>query len=105
MWVSAEAQLAAGLKRLAAKVKPTWFNGKFVGTDMSAKNIARVRRQVLLVGEEWPYDKPRKEMKTRVKGHKVDRIAQAKREKTKELMEQMPQLLADMKNKKKTKKS
>lgn len=41
---------------------------------ISAKNLARLRREALLAGEEWPYDKPAAEVKRRKpKGHKHDR--------------------------------
>ncbi|KAL4422994.1 hypothetical protein ABPG77_005474 [Micractinium sp. CCAP 211/92] len=41
---------------------------------ISAKNLARLRREALLAGEEWPYDKPAAEVQRRKpKGHKHDR--------------------------------
>ncbi|KAL0366010.1 UNVERIFIED_CONTAM: hypothetical protein Sradi_3491100 [Sesamum radiatum] len=43
----------------------------------------------------WEFDPERKEMRTKRKGHKVDRLAAEKRERTAELMEAMPQMLAD----------
>ncbi|KAL4451957.1 hypothetical protein ABPG75_007619 [Micractinium tetrahymenae] len=41
---------------------------------ISAKNLARLRREALLAGEEWAHDKPAAEVKRRKpKGHKHDR--------------------------------
>ncbi|KAL0351728.1 UNVERIFIED_CONTAM: hypothetical protein Scaly_1561500 [Sesamum calycinum] len=63
--------------------------------SISARHRARLRKEVLLAGSDWPYDPERKEMRTKRKGHKVDRLAAEKRERTAELMEAMPQMLAD----------
>uniref|UniRef100_A0A6N2LNJ7 Uncharacterized protein n=1 Tax=Salix viminalis TaxID=40686 RepID=A0A6N2LNJ7_SALVM len=54
---------------------------------------ARLRKEVLLAGEDWPYDPERKEMRTKMKGHKCDRIAAERRANTAKLMEQMPEML------------
>ncbi|KAJ6673932.1 hypothetical protein OIU85_012895 [Salix viminalis] len=52
-----------------------------------------MEREVLLAGEGWPYDLERKEMRTKMKGHKCDRVAAERRAKTAKLMEQMPEML------------
>ncbi|KAL0325913.1 UNVERIFIED_CONTAM: hypothetical protein Sradi_5160600 [Sesamum radiatum] len=62
---------------------------------VSVHAIELARKEVLLAGSDWPYDPERKEMRTKRKGHKVDRLAAEKRERTAELMEAMPQMLAD----------
>ncbi|CAA0813365.1 Unknown protein [Striga hermonthica] len=59
----------------------------------AAKSVARA--EVLLAGADWEFDPERKEMKTKRKGHKVDRLAAEKRERTAELMQAMPEMLAD----------
>ena len=74
-----------------------WHLGAWTPLGISARHRARVRKEVLLAGEDWPYDPPRKEMKVKRKGHKCDRIAAEKRANTARLMEQMPKILADYK--------
>lgn len=54
-------------------------------------------KEVLLAGEDWPYDPERKGMRTKRKGHKCERISAEKRAHTAELMQKMPQMLADFK--------
>ncbi|XP_009368657.2 uncharacterized protein LOC103958147 [Pyrus x bretschneideri] len=77
-----------------------WHLGAWKPLGISARHRAKIRREVLLAGEDWPYDPVRKEMKTKRKGHKVDRIAKEKRENTERLMAKMPQMLADFKKRK-----
>ncbi|CAA2961039.1 Hypothetical predicted protein [Olea europaea subsp. europaea] len=72
-----------------------WELGAWKNLGISARRRARLRKEVLLAGEDWPYDPERKEMRSKRKGHKVDRIAAEKRERTAELMQNMPQMLAD----------
>uniref|UniRef100_A0A452XP89 MRPL25 domain-containing protein n=1 Tax=Aegilops tauschii subsp. strangulata TaxID=200361 RepID=A0A452XP89_AEGTS len=62
-----------------------------------AKYKGELSKGVLLAGEDWAYDPPRGEMRTKRKGHKVDRIAAEKRANTVELMKKMPQMLLDYK--------
>ncbi|KAL3676089.1 hypothetical protein R1sor_026037 [Riccia sorocarpa] len=92
---------ASGLTKWAAElakgVHGYWANGRWKPLAISARHRAKIRKETLLSGGEWPYDAPRKEMKTFMKGHKVDRLAEQKRAKTAELMERMPQMLAEMK--------
>ncbi|KAI5640398.1 hypothetical protein M9H77_00184 [Catharanthus roseus] len=72
-----------------------WELGAWKPLGISARRRARLRKEVLLAGEDWPYDPERKEMRTKRKGHKVDRIAAEKRENTAALMRKMPSMLAD----------
>ncbi|XP_052202385.1 LOW QUALITY PROTEIN: uncharacterized protein LOC127808076 [Diospyros lotus] len=72
-----------------------WELGAWKPLGISARRRARLRKEVLLAGEDWPYDPARKEMKTKRKGHKCDRISAEKRPNTAELMQRMPQMLAD----------
>lgn len=74
-----------------------WHLGAWKHSGISARHRARVRKEVLLAGEDWPYDPERKEMRTKRKGHKCDRISAEKRANTAELMQKMPQMLADFK--------
>ncbi|TXG51650.1 hypothetical protein EZV62_024174 [Acer yangbiense] len=76
-------------------------NGAWKPLGISGHRRARLRKEVLMAREEdWSYDPERKEMKTRRKGHKVDRIAAKKRENTAKLMEKMPEMLLDYKKRK-----
>ncbi|KAH6801534.1 tyrosine sulfotransferase-like protein [Perilla frutescens var. hirtella] len=54
---------------------------------------ARIRKEVLLAGGDWEFDLEKKEMNTKRKGHKVDRLAAEKRENIVRLMEEMPKML------------
>ncbi|THG10627.1 hypothetical protein TEA_024595 [Camellia sinensis var. sinensis] len=72
-----------------------WELGAWKSLGISARHRARLRKEVLLAGEDWPYDPARKEMRTKRKGHKCDRISAEKRANTAELMQKMPQMLAD----------
>ncbi|GAA0148717.1 hypothetical protein Leryth_003598 [Lithospermum erythrorhizon] len=77
-----------------------WELGAWKPLGISARERARVRKEVLLAGEDWPYDPERKQMKDKRKGHKCDRIAAEKRANTARLMEQMPKKLADYRKRK-----
>ncbi|KVI07754.1 hypothetical protein Ccrd_013881, partial [Cynara cardunculus var. scolymus] len=77
-----------------------WHLGAWKPLGISARRRARLRKEVLLAGEDWPYDPERKEMRTKRKGHKCDRISAEKRANTAELMKKMPQMLADYRKKK-----
>lgn len=74
-----------------------WHLGAWKASGISARHRARLRKEVLLAGQDWPYDPERKEMRTKRKGHKVDRIAAEKRENTARLMEKMPDMLLQYK--------
>ncbi|GAB4826212.1 hypothetical protein Ancab_009077 [Ancistrocladus abbreviatus] len=87
---------------LAKGVWGYWELGarKPLGLGISACQRARLQKDVLLAGEDWPYDPERKVMRTKRKGHKCDRIAAEKKTNTTELMKKMPQLLLDYKKRK-----
>ncbi|KAG2615978.1 hypothetical protein PVAP13_3NG079914 [Panicum virgatum] len=74
-----------------------WELGAWKPLGISARKRARLRKEVLLAGEDWTYDPPRGEMRTKRKGHKCDRISAEKRANTVELMKKMPQMLLDYK--------
>ncbi|CAK9143846.1 unnamed protein product [Ilex paraguariensis] len=72
-----------------------WELGAWKPLGFSARHRAPLRKEVLLAGEDWSYDPEKKEMRTKRKGHKCDRIAAEKRANTEELMQKMPQMVAD----------
>nr|XP_040250177.1 uncharacterized protein LOC109760770 isoform X10 [Aegilops tauschii subsp. strangulata] len=74
-----------------------WELGAWKPLGISGRQRARLRKEVLLAGEDWAYDPPRGEMRTKRKGNKVDCIAAEKRANTVELMKKMPQMLLDYK--------
>lgn len=88
-------KLAKYSNELSKGVWGYWELGAWKPLGISARRRARIRKEVLLAGEDWPYDPERKEMRTKRKGHKVDRIAAEKRENTAALMKKMPAMLAD----------
>ncbi|CAA6675509.1 unnamed protein product [Spirodela intermedia] len=45
-----------------------WELGAWKPLSLSARQRARLRKEVLLAGEDWPYDPPRKEMRDKRKG-------------------------------------
>ncbi|XP_010552837.1 PREDICTED: uncharacterized protein LOC104823111 [Tarenaya hassleriana] len=77
-----------------------WEMGAWKPLGINARMRARLRKEVLLAGEDWTFDPERKEMRTKRKGHKCDRIAAEKRENTVKLMEKMPKMLLDYKKRK-----
>ncbi|GMI74071.1 hypothetical protein like AT4G22000 [Hibiscus trionum] len=70
-----------------------WELGAWKPLGISARRRARLRKEMLMAGQDWPYDPERKEMRTKMKGHKCDRIAAEKRENTANLMLKMPEML------------
>ncbi|KAG9455982.1 hypothetical protein H6P81_000490 [Aristolochia fimbriata] len=64
---------------------------------ISARRRARLRKEVLLAGGDWPYDPPRGVMRNKRKGRKCDRIAAEKRANTAEFMKKMPEMLLNYK--------
>ncbi|XP_059658315.1 uncharacterized protein LOC132304573 [Cornus florida] len=93
-------KLAKYKDELSKGVWGYWELGAWKPLAISARRRARLRKETLLAGEDWPYDPARKEMKTKRKGHKHDRIAAQKRANTVELMQKMPQMLADYRRRK-----
>lgn len=88
-------KLAKYSNELSKGVWGYWELGAWKPLGISARRRARIRKEVLFAGEDWSYDPERKEMRTKRKGHKVDRIAAEKRENTAALMKKMPAMLAD----------
>ncbi|XP_020594487.1 uncharacterized protein LOC110034578, partial [Phalaenopsis equestris] len=74
-----------------------WELGAWKPLALSARKRAAIRKEVLLAGEVWPYDPPKKEMRNKRKGHKCDRVSAEKRAHTAELMKKMPDILLDYK--------
>ncbi|GAQ81446.1 hypothetical protein KFL_000800240 [Klebsormidium nitens] len=91
---------AQNVKALASKLRSQWIDGKWIAPKIKAREAAKLKRETLLSGREWPHDPPRKEMKNIMKGHKHDRIAAERRKKIEETMARMPQIIADFKAKK-----
>jgi len=83
--------------RLGFVSPATTVNRAVVKTHSEQGTLNILSVNVIASCREWPYDAVRREPRTRMKGHKVDREAAIKRARTVELMEKMPQLLAEMK--------
>ncbi|XP_058094703.1 uncharacterized protein LOC131240470 [Magnolia sinica] len=90
-------KLAKYKDELSKGVWGYWHLGAWKPLGLSGRHRARLRKEVLLAGEDWPYDRPRGEMRSKRKGHKCDRISAEKRANTAELMKKMPQMLLDYK--------
>ncbi|GAB2293952.1 hypothetical protein Dimus_028166 [Dionaea muscipula] len=90
-------KLAKYKNELSKGVWGYWELGAWKPLGISGRRRARLRKEVLLAGEDWPYDPERKEMRVKMKGHKCDRISAQKRANTVELMKKMPQMLLDYK--------
>ncbi|XP_059636384.1 uncharacterized protein LOC132278580 [Cornus florida] len=88
-------KLARYKDELSKGVWGYWELGAWKRLGISARHRACLRKVVLVAGEDWTYDPERKEMKTKRKGHKCDRIVAQNRATTAELMQKMPQMLAD----------
>ncbi|MQM09063.1 hypothetical protein Taro_041924, partial [Colocasia esculenta] len=71
-------KLAKYKDELSKGVWGYWELGAWKPLSFSARQRARLRKEVLLAGEEWPYDPSRKEMRTKRKGHKCDRVSAEK---------------------------
>ncbi|XWS37989.1 hypothetical protein CRYUN_Cryun19dG0092000 [Craigia yunnanensis] len=79
-------------EKLAKGVWGYWELGAWKPLGISARRRARLRKEALLAGQDWPYDPERKEMRTKMKAHKCDRIAAEKRENTASLIQKMPEM-------------
>ncbi|KAM7269856.1 hypothetical protein ACFE04_025353 [Oxalis oulophora] len=77
-----QAKLAKHKDELSKGVWGFWDLGAWKNLGISVRHRARLRKEVLLAGQDWPYDAERKEMRVKMKGHKVDRIAAEKRAET-----------------------
>ena len=65
----------------AASLRPTYLNGRWRKPAVSAMQLARVRKATLLAGQPWTLSERtnrRKEKPVKFKGHKAERVAQAK---------------------------
>jgi len=88
------------IRDLATKIRPTFPNGRYREAEISARKRAKIRKEALLAGLEWPHDAPRRPEKPWMKGHKHEREAAARQGRIAELMEKMPQILADWRKRK-----
>ncbi|KAK8934236.1 hypothetical protein KSP39_PZI014799 [Platanthera zijinensis] len=86
-------KIAKYKSELAKGVWGYWKLGAWTPLALSARKRAAIRREALLAGEDWPYDPPKKEQRTKRKGHKCDRVSAEKRARTAELMQKMPEML------------
>ncbi|EEF45685.1 uncharacterized protein LOC8272421 [Ricinus communis] len=86
-------KLAKHKDELSKGVWGYWQLGAWTPLHISARKRARLRKEVLLAGQDWPYDPERKEMRVKMKGHKCDKISAEKRQNTAKLMEKMPDML------------
>ncbi|KAJ3672145.1 hypothetical protein LUZ60_006866 [Juncus effusus] len=93
-------KLAKYKTELAKGVWGYWDLGAWKPLAISGRKRARLRKEVLMAGQDWPYDPPKGEMRDRRKGHKCDRISAEKRANTAELMKKMPDMLLDYKKRK-----
>lgn len=87
--------LAARAARPAV-MKAQKVNGNWHMPKMSAKAIARLRKQHIIAGKEWKWDVPHKLVEKRMpfKGHKRVLRAIQKKEEIARCMERMPKLIA-----------
>lgn len=68
------ARRCAALTPCSLSPAPLQINGSWQKPLISAKNAARLRKEALQQGKEWPFDKPAAEAARRKpKGHKHDR--------------------------------
>ncbi|KAK4804199.1 hypothetical protein SAY86_004016 [Trapa natans] len=86
-------KLAKYKDELSKGVWGYWELGAWKPLGISPRRCARLRKEVLMAGQDWPFYPEKKEMRNVRKGHKCDRISAEKREKTARLMEKMPDML------------
>lgn len=89
------AEVVAARASRPAVMRPQKVNGNWHMPKMSARAIARRRKEYLQAGKEWPWDVPHKIVEKRVpfKGHKRDLRAVQKREEIARCMARMPALV------------
>jgi len=82
-------------KRTAPRAMvPRFFGGRWRRPEMSARDIARIRKVRLLRGEEWLYDKPEQErLPVFLKGHRRHERSEQRRLQIEEKMKQMPAMV------------
>mmetsp|Transcript_38148 Transcript_38148/g.73164 ORF Transcript_38148/g.73164 Transcript_38148/m.73164 type:complete len:149 (-) Transcript_38148:327-773(-) len=77
---------------------------RIVGPALKAMPAAKLRRDVLLSGRDWPWDKERKIVEPREpKGHKRDRERDARWIKIEATMEKMDDIIAEFRQSQKPK--
>uniref|UniRef100_A0A061R0U9 MRPL25 domain-containing protein n=1 Tax=Tetraselmis sp. GSL018 TaxID=582737 RepID=A0A061R0U9_9CHLO len=78
-----------------AALQPTFVNGKWRKPAISAKNVARLRKEDLLAGKEWPYEKPRSDPPYKQpKGHKRHKELEQRAKKVEEKLASMDDKIA-----------
>jgi hypothetical protein len=61
-------------KMLPVAFRPTFVNGRWRKPKLSRRKIAQVRKQVLMAGMAWPFERIRNAAPvTKFKGHKADK--------------------------------
>eukprot|EP00274_Cyanoptyche_gloeocystis_P005205 CAMPEP_0196656436 /NCGR_PEP_ID=MMETSP1086-20130531/17308_1 /TAXON_ID=77921 /ORGANISM="Cyanoptyche gloeocystis , Strain SAG4.97" /LENGTH=127 /DNA_ID=CAMNT_0041989181 /DNA_START=40 /DNA_END=423 /DNA_ORIENTATION=+ len=86
---------ALDIPNLAEKLKPQLVNGVWHGPKYPARAAARLRKETLLAGEVWPFEKAKKEVFNPPKGHKWERERHARLAKIAKNMEEMPKRIAE----------
>lgn len=88
--------MAQWLAKLGAEAfKPQKVNGVWRKAVLSPLAAARLRKQYILEGREWPYEKPPSEPKPiKCKGHKHDKLKAQRVATIEKNMEEMPQRIA-----------
>mmetsp|Transcript_36428 Transcript_36428/g.102901 ORF Transcript_36428/g.102901 Transcript_36428/m.102901 type:complete len:122 (-) Transcript_36428:82-447(-) len=87
-----------------AAIRPSFHNGKWRKASISAKNAAKLRREDLLAGKEWPYEKPHKEVVPKPpKGHKRHKEEAARAKKVEENLATMDEKIAQYRESRKLK--
>ncbi|KAI0566724.1 ribosomal protein mL59 [Gracilaria domingensis] len=91
------AEVEAAKAARPAVMKPQKVNGKWHMPKMSARAIARLRKQHLREGREWKWDIPHKIVEKRVpfKGHLRELRYRQKQEEIARCMARMPKLIED----------
>lgn len=78
-------------------MKPQKVNGRWRNAAISAKNIARIRKEYLMSGREWKWDIPHKIVERRVpfKGKKRDLRREEKKVEIARCMDRMPKMIEE----------
>uniref|UniRef100_A0A7S1X0S4 MRPL25 domain-containing protein n=1 Tax=Tetraselmis chuii TaxID=63592 RepID=A0A7S1X0S4_9CHLO len=80
-------------------LKPSHVNGRWRKAAVSAKNAARLRKEELVAGNEWPYEKPHSDSPygqyKPAKGHKRHEEERARAKKIEENLKTADQKIAD----------
>jgi hypothetical protein len=100
--------MAELLKRLGKEALTAQkHSGVWYKAAVSAKNAAKLRKEALLAGSEWPYEQPEPEApkKVKLKGHKHDKLAAKRQDTIKKNLEDMPKKVAQYRASRKLKES